>query len=312
MATKTRSTLKGWRNILVRVKDEQKEDNLSIVSAGVAFYAMLSVFPGLAALISIYALFADPSGVQQQIAGISGFIPQESRQLLEQQINHIMSTSSGALGIGAIGGLLISLWSANKGMKAFMTALDIVYDEKETRGFFKINGIALLFTVGGILAALISLALIAVIPAILQFLGIPESIRDVVNFGRWPLLALMVMLWLAVLYRYAPDRREPGWRWVSWGSAIATLLWIGASLLFSFYVSNFGSYNKTYGSMGAIIILLLWFFLTAYAVLIGAELDAAIEKQAVAEKARSGSRSEKARSARSTGKAEGKTRKKSD
>jgi membrane protein len=197
-------------------------------------------------------------------------------------------------------------------MKAFMTALDIVYDEKETRGFFKINGIALLFTVGGILAALISLALIAVIPAILQFLGIPESIRDVVNFGRWPLLALMVMLWLAVLYRYAPDRREPGWRWVSWGSAIATLLWIGASLLFSFYVSNFGSYNKTYGSMGAIIILLLWFFLTAYAVLIGAELDAAIEHHAGAETARSGSRSAKARSARSTGKAEGKTRKKSD
>jgi membrane protein len=270
---------KGWKNILVRVKEEQKKDNLSIVAAGVAFYAMLAVFPALAALISIYGIFADPAQVQQQIAELSGFLPQETRQLLGEQISRIASTSSGALGIGAIGGLLVSLWSANKGMKALMTALDIVYDEDETRGFFKINGISLLLTFGGILTAVISLFLIAVIPVILEYIGIPGPIQALVDFGRWPLLALIVAILLGVLYRYAPNRDEPQWKWVSWGSVAATALWIAASLLFSFYVSNFGSYNKTYGSMGAIIILLMWFFLTAYAILIGGELNAEMEHQ---------------------------------
>jgi membrane protein len=270
---------KGWKDILLRVKEEQKKDNLSIVAAGVAFYALLALFPALATLISIYGIFADPAQVQQQIAELSGFLPQETRQLLSEQISRIASTSSGALGIGAIGGLLVSLWSANKGMKALMTALDIVYNEDETRGFFKINGISLLLTFVGILTAVISLALIAVIPVILEFIGIPGPIQAAVAIGRWPFLALVIVLLLGVLYRYAPNRDEPQWKWVSWGSVAATVLWIAVSLLFSFYVSNFGSYNKTYGSMGAIIILLMWFFLTAYAVLIGAELNAEMEHQ---------------------------------
>jgi membrane protein len=269
----------GWKDILVRVKDEQKKDNLSVVAAGVAFYAMLSIFPALAALVSIYGIFADPGEVQQQIAQLSGFIPQETRQVLEEQVSRFVSTSSGALGFGAIGGLLIALWSANKGMKALMTALDIVYDEEETRGFFKINGISLLLTFVGVLTAVISLILIAVIPVILGYIGIPQGIQAVLAYGRWPFLALVIVLLLGVLYRFAPNRDEPQWKWVSWGSVTATVLWIAASLLFSFYVSNFGSYNKTYGSMGAIIILLMWFFLSAYAVLIGAELNAEMEHQ---------------------------------
>jgi len=291
---------RGWKDILLRVKQEQTNDHLSVVAAGVAFYAMLSIFPALAALVSIYGLFADPGQVQQQVAQFSGFLPQESRQMLGEQISRIASTSSGALGLGVAGGVLVALWSANKGMKALMSAMDIVYDEEESRGFFKMNGVSLLFTLGGIVTALLSLALIAVIPLLFARVGVPPTVQSVLNVGRWLLLALVVIVWLAVVYRYAPDRKEPRWKWVSWGAVTATVLWIAASLLFSFYVTNFGSYNKTYGSMGAIIILLMWFFLTAYAILIGGELNAEIERQ-TGKIAPRGEKGEKAESAKRTG-----------
>jgi membrane protein len=164
-------------------------------------------------------------------------------------------------------------------MKALITALNIVYDEAESRGFIKLNGLALLLTFGGILFMLLSLALITALPFIFSTLGLPDSIQTALSISKWPVLAILIMVAVSVLYRYAPDRDRARFRWISWGAVVATLLWIAASLLFSFYVSNFGSYNKTYGSMGTIIILLMWFFLTAYAVLIGSELNAEMEHQ---------------------------------
>lgn len=270
---------KGLRDILLRVKKEQSEDNISIIAAGVAFYALAAIFPALAALVSIYGLVTEPSEVQTQLGVLSRFLPREAFGIMNYQLSRIASHSGGTLSIGLVGGILLSLWSASKGTKALMTALNVVYDEQEKRGFLKLNLAALLLTLAGVLFVIISLLLIAVLPALFGRLPLPEFIQQILAFGRWPLLAVFIMLGLAVLYRYAPSRDKPRWRWISWGAAVATVLWIAASTMFSLYVSNFGSYNKTYGSVGAIIILLTWFYLTAYIVLLGCELNAEMEHQ---------------------------------
>ncbi len=269
----------GWRDVLLRVKDEQKKDNLSIVAAGVAFYSLLAIFPALVALVSIYGLVADPADVQRQLEAVGGLLPPEAFGVIEEQLRNIVTASGGALSIGLIGGIVFALWSAAKGMKAMIMALNIVYDEEESRGVIKYNGVALLLTLGAILFFLASILLIVVVPALLATIGFPQALEPWIAFLRWPLLALVVTFALAVLYRYAPARDEPQWRWVSWGSVLATVLWLILSALFSFYVSRFGNFNETYGSVGAIIILLMWLFLTAYVFLIGAEFNAELEHQ---------------------------------
>lgn len=269
----------GWRDILMRVKSEQKKDNLSIVAAGVAFYTLLAIFPALGAMVSLYGLVADPADVQRQLESIGHLLPPQAFQILDQQLSQIVAQSGGALGVGAALGILISLWSAAKGMKAMIAALNITYDEKEGRGFFKLNALALLLTLGALLFVLLSLALIVALPVLFGNLGLPGALVLLISFLRWPLLAACVVVALALLYRFAPNRDRPRMRWVSWGSVLATVLWIAVSVLFSLYVSNFGNYNETYGSMGAVIILLMWFFLTAYIFLLGAEFNAEMEHQ---------------------------------
>jgi membrane protein len=269
----------GWRDIALRVKEETTRDNLSIIAAGVAFYAMLAIFPALAALVSIYGLVADPAQVSQHMAAIGQMLPQQAYQILDQQLSSVASTSGGALTFGAVGGLLLALWSAAKGMKAVLLALDITYDEEERRGFFKFNGLALLLTFGAVLFVILSLGLIAILPALLGSLGLPQTLETALAWLRWPILGLLVILGLAVLYRFGTDRDQPRWRWVSLGAVLATVLWLVVSALFSWYVSNFGSYQETYGAMGAVIILLMWFYITAYVVLLGAEINAEMEHQ---------------------------------
>ncbi len=268
-----------WGNTLRQVKNEQKEDNLSFVAAGVAFYTLLAIFPALATTVSIYGIVADPSDVQRLMQPLSQVLPQVAFQLINDQLSSIVSTSGGALGIGAIGGLLLTLWSSAKSIKALSTALNIAYDREEQRGFFKLNGMAFLLTVGAMVFFLVAVSLIVALPAIIGFVGIPQTIQSWVVLLRWPLLAIVVVAGLSVLYRYAPDKEKGPWKRVVTGALIATLLWIGVSWLFSFYVSNFGSYNKTYGSFGAIIILMMWLWLTAYVVLLGGEINAVRERE---------------------------------
>lgn len=269
----------GWGDILVRVKNEISADNLSMIAAGVAFYGLLAIFPALAALISIYGLIADPTQVQQQISGLDQMLPAEARNILNEQLQAIASQPQTALSVGVGISILFALWSAAKGVTSLMTALNIVYDEQETRSFFKFNGLALLLTLGAILTSVIAIALIVALPALLGNLGLGDLTRTLLDWLRWPLLIVFFMAALAVLYRYGPDRRKPQWRWVSWGAGLATLLWIIGSALFSYYVANFGSYNETYGSVGAVVILLMWFYLSAFIILIGAELNAEMEHQ---------------------------------
>ncbi|WP_081881790.1 YihY/virulence factor BrkB family protein [Nitrosococcus oceani] len=270
---------KGWGDVLLRVKNELSEDKLTMIAAGVAFYALLAIFPALTALVSIYGLVADPADVQQQLNTLSGFIPAEAQTLLNDQLSSITAHSQTALGVGVIGSILLALWGATKGLKTLMEALNVVYDEEETRGFLKLNATALILTFGALMLGVIAIGLVVALPALLGNFGLGAEVRTWVSLLRWPVLAFIAMVGLAVVYRYGPSRSQPRWHWVSWGAVLATVLWIAASVGFSYYVSNFGSYNETYGSLGGVVVFLMWLFITAFIILLGAELNAEMEHQ---------------------------------
>lgn len=269
----------GWRDTLLRTKAEMSRDNLGLVAAGVAFYALLAIFPAIAAAVSVYGLVADPATVEQQMSAMMGVMPQEAASILRQQLQNVASQPSSGLGWGVVLGLLLTVWSASKGTKALMQGLNIVYDEEEDRGFIKLNATALLLTAGAIVFGVITLGLIAVLPALLGSLGLPGWLSTTVSLVRWPVLLGAVLVALAVAYRYGPSRDEPRWQWVSPGAGLATVAWLLASIAFSVYVSNFGSYSATYGSVGAVVILMMWLYLSAYVALLGAELNAELEHQ---------------------------------
>jgi membrane protein len=278
-ATPSQIPRSGWRDIALRIKDQVSKDNVDIVAAGVAFYALMAIFPALIALLSLYGWFADPAQVEQQVTSLTGVMPQNVQSLLTTQMRDIASGAESTLGVGAIAGFLFTLWSASKGMKALFTALNIAYDEEEKRGFITFNALAIVLTLGALVFGIVAFALIAVLPALLGHLGLQAIASVAVSLVRWPLLAVAVMVALAVLYRYGPSRDKPQWTWVSWGAVVATVLWLVTSILFSVYVSNFGSYNETYGSLGAVVVFLMWLYLSAFIVLIGAELNSEMEHQ---------------------------------
>jgi membrane protein len=269
----------GWIDILRRTWRQAKEDNISIVAAGVAFYALLAIFPALGAALSIYGFFADPADVSRQLASFAGLLPGDAQSLLERQLSEVSAQPRSALSLGAIVGVALALWSASAGVKTMMTALNIAYEEDEARGFIRYNAAALAMTFSAIVSGLVAISLVAVLPPILEALPLPDWLHWVVSLVRWPVLAALVIVGLAVLYRYGPSRTMARWSWVSWGAVAATILWIVASLIFSWYAANFANYNKTYGSVGAIVALLMWFYLTAYVVLMGAELNSEMEHQ---------------------------------
>lgn len=270
---------RGWKDVANRVKTELGDDNISIVAAGVAFFSLLSVFPALAAILTIYGLFASPEQVSTQIQAISGALPDSAQQVISQQLQRLASASSSALGIGAIIGLLAAIWSSSKGIKALVGGIDIAYDEKDERGFVRKTAIILALTVAAILFVIVSLVLIAAVPALVGSLGLPSTLQWIVSLGRWPLLIVLVMGALAVIYRVAPDRDKAQWQWVTPGSVIAALLWVAASVLFSLYVRYFGSYNESYGSLAGVVVLMMWLYLSAFIVLLGAEINAELERQ---------------------------------
>lgn len=270
---------KGWRDVLLRVKQQIGEDNVSLTAAGVAYGWLLAIFPLLGSFTAIYGLLADPVDVQRQVEQLFGLLSPNVVEILHDQLTKLAEKSNATLGFGAFFGILFSLWSANSGTKAMITALNIVYSEKEKRGFIKFNLVSLALTVGLVVAGVVALLVVAGLPVIFRFFGLEETVRELLNVSRWPLLAIGFMIFLAFLYRYAPSREKPKWRWVTWGSAAATVLWILASGLFAFYVANFGKYDETYGSIGAVVVLMMWFYITAFIILIGAELNAELEHQ---------------------------------
>ena len=269
----------GWKQILKRAWKEQKEDNIGLIAAGVAYYAFTALFPALIAAVTLYGLIADPEEVTAQIRSITDTLPADAASLITTQLTEIANGPSSALGVGLVVSVLAALFSASGGVGNLIKAINIAYDEEETRGFVKLRGLALLFTLGAVLFVVVALALIAVLPVVLDNIGLGGIGGVLVFVLRWAGLVAFMMVALAVLYRYAPDRDAPKFRWVGLGAAVATLLWIVASAGLSFYVNNFGSYGKTYGALAGVVVLLLWLYITAFIVLLGAEINSESEQQ---------------------------------
>jgi len=249
-----------------------------MVAAGVAFYAFLSVFPALAALVSVYGLISDPQHVEEQLNALGGVMPAGVRELLGAQLRRIAGGSAGALGWGFALSLLLAVWSTTKGTKSLIEAMNIAYDEQEKRGPLKLNGLALMLTIGGVLTMVVALIVVVGIPTVLGLFGLGGVARVAVDVLRWPLLIAILLVGLAVVYRLGPAREGAKWKWITPGSLLAAMLWLAASIAFSIYVANFGSYEKTYGSLGAVVILLMWFYVGSYVILLGAELNAEVER----------------------------------
>ncbi|GLH80642.1 hypothetical protein SSBR45G_55510 [Bradyrhizobium sp. SSBR45G] len=243
------------------------------------FYTLLAIFPALAALVAIYGLFSDPARITGQVEQLQGLLPGGAIEIARDQLTRVSANGSQALGVTFLVSLAISLWSANAAMKSLFDTLNVVYRERETRGFIRLNAVSLLFTGGAILFALLAIAAIVVVPVLLTYLGLSDAADLLLRIGRWPAIFVCVALGLALIYRYGPDREEPKWRWISWGSALAAALWLAGSALFSWYAANFGSFNATYGSLGAVIGFMTWIWISAIVILIGAELDAELEHQ---------------------------------
>lgn len=270
METSTRS----WKDIFLRVWSNISRHRVLAIAAGVAFYALLAVFPAIAALVAIYGLFADPSVIRAHLDSLSAVLPSGAISVIGDQINRIAAQGRTTLGLTTLIGLAVSLWSANAGMKALFDALNVVYQEDEKRGFFKLNALSLGFTAAAILLALFAMAGVVAVPPALSLLDLSAEIQGWINLLRWPLLLLCVSLAASVIYRYGPSRNQANWRWLSWGAAFFTAAWLAASLLFSWYTANFGSYNRTYGSLGAVVGFMTWIWITNIVLLIGAEINA--------------------------------------
>jgi membrane protein len=271
---------KGWKDIAWRVYDGIQNDRVMLVAAGVTFYALLALFPATAAIVSLYGLFTDASTINEHLRLVSGFLPEGALEVVGDQVKRIASKGQATLGVTFLGTLALSLWGANAGTKSIFDALNIIYKEREKRSFVGLTLRSLAFTLGTIALVLLALAGIVVVPVALKLLGIADgSGTALLTLLRWPLLYLVILFALTCLYRYGPSRTHPQWRWVTWGSAIAGGIWIVGSLLLSWYVANFGTYNATYGSLGAVIGFMVWMWLSTIVVLMGGEINAEMEHQ---------------------------------
>ncbi|MDB5560346.1 MAG: hypothetical protein JWQ36_3280 [Enterovirga sp.] len=269
----------GWKDIFWRVLKAVPEDRVLATGGSVAFFTLMAVFPAIAVVVSLYGLFADATTIGDHLVLLAGILPEGVLGLIRDQVVAITSKQTPALSLAFGISLLIALWSANSGMAALFDALNVVYGERERRSLLRFYGTTFLFTLGAVLFAVTAIGGVVVLPVVLKFVGAPFSAEIILSVARWPVLLLVVMVALAAIYRFGPSRRSPRWRWVSIGSVAAALLWIAGSMIFSWYVASFDSYNKTYGSLGAGIGFMVWIWLSVVIVLVGAEINAEAEHQ---------------------------------
>jgi membrane protein len=268
----------GIKDIGKRVFSQINKDHVQIVSAGVGFYFFLALFPTIVAAISIYSLVLEPSQIQEQLSNLNRLLPQKAFEMINGFLEPILKEDKQKLGWGLLISILISLWSANKGTSALFEGINIAYNE-ESRGIIKKNALTLVFTLGAIVLGMLSLLIVIFFPIFIGKIGFSETIESVLGWGRWIVLGFILVFTLSMLYKIAPHRDNPEFKWVSWGAVIGAVLWVLGSALFSWYVNNFGSYSDLYGSFAAVVILLLWLFLTAFIVLLGAEINSEMEHQ---------------------------------
>jgi membrane protein len=269
----------GWKDILWRTYQRISDDRLLAIAGGVVFFGLLAMFPAITALVSSYGLFADPSTIGANLQTLAVMLPEGTFQVVQDQIARVVAKGSSELGTTFLFGLALALWSANAGMKALIDALNAAYEEREKRSFIRLNLLSLALTVGGIVGLLSMVSVVVAFPLAIDYLGLQPLSQLIISLARWPLMFLMLMIALAVLYRFGPSRREARWKWLSIGSLSASVLWIAGSAALSWYLSSFGNYNATYGSLGAAIGLMMWMWMSAIIVLLGAELNSEIEHQ---------------------------------
>jgi len=269
----------GWKDILWRTGREMQSDRLFSIAAGVAFYVLLAIFPAITALVSGYSLFFNASTITDNFSLLDDILPDNVVELLRDQASRIGAHSGGALSIGVVAGIMVALWSTMSGVKAVIDALNVIYEQQESRSFIRLNLVALAFTLTGFAALLLVVGTIVVLPLILSSVGLGAVTATLAWIARWPALFVLLLIALAALYRYAPDRKRARWQWVSIGSVFTAVTWIVASYLFSWFLAHFANYNATYGSLGAAVGLMMWLWISATVVLIGAELNAEIEHQ---------------------------------
>jgi membrane protein len=269
----------GWKDILWRTYARTGEDRLLAIAAGVVFFGLLAVFPAITALVSCYGLFANPSTIGANLQTLALMLPEGSFQIVQDQIARVLIKGNTALGATFLFGLTLAVWSANAGVKAVIDALNVVYEEREKRSFIRLNLLSLAFTTGGIAALLLMVSAVVALPLALDHVGLAPESQFIVSLTRWPLLLVILLIALALLYRFGPSRQSARWEWLSVGTLAAALLWIAGSSLLSWYLSNFANYDATYGSLGAAIGLMMWMWMSAIIVLCGAELNSEIEHQ---------------------------------
>lgn len=269
----------GWKDVFWRTYQRIDEDRLLATAGGVVFFGLLAIFPAVTALVSSYGLFADPSTISNNLQTLATMLPEGSFQIVEDQVARVVSNGNTTLGATFLLGLLLAVWSANAGVKAIFDALNVAYEEREKRSFVRLNMVSLAFTVGGIAALLLMVGAVVAFPLALNHLGMAPESKLIVALARWPLLFLILLVALAVLYRFAPSRDAPRWQWLSLGAVTAAILWIAGSALLSWYLSEFANYNATYGSLGAAIGLMTWMWMSAIVIMFGAELNSEIERQ---------------------------------
>ena len=270
----------SWWAVLKRTWKESSRDNVSLISAGVAFYAFLAFVPLLAALVLTYGLVADPASVAGHIQGLTRAMPADAASIIGDQLESMTQTAAGKKGLGLALAILLALYGAMRGATSIVTALNIAYNVEEDRGFIKTTLLSALMTVGALVAMLIALLAVSVLTSVEALLPFSSPVVHVaLKILFWVAAAAAVSLLIALIYRYAPNRPSPKWAWLSPGSIGATLVWLAATVGFGFYVANFGNYNATYGSLGAVIVFLTWLYLTSYILLMGGELNSELEKQ---------------------------------
>jgi len=273
------SPASSWKVVVSRFFQNFSDHHVIAMAAAMTFYSLLAIFPALAALVAIYSLFSDPGTISAHLDSLAGMLPSGALEVARDQLTRVASKGAHTLGIAFVIGLAVSLWSANAAMKSLFEALNMVYDEKEKRSFFMLNAVSLSFTFAGIVFVLIAIGAVVVLPIALAFFGLSFAADFLLRAGRWPALFIILTLALGFIYRFGASRKTARWRWITWGSVLAALLWIAASVLFSWYTANFGSYNETYGSLGAVVGFMTWLWISAGVILLGAEIDSVMEQR---------------------------------
>ncbi|MBN9562479.1 MAG: YihY/virulence factor BrkB family protein [Alphaproteobacteria bacterium] len=269
----------GWKAVIRRTAREAISDRVSLVSAGCAFWATLALFPAITMLIFIYGLVFDPATVEPQLQVIARFVPPSAYTLISDRVHQLVSQRQGTLGVGLLISTAVALWSSATGTKALLSALNLAYEEEEQRSFLRFQFVAFAMTLCAILGAVLAIAILVFLPAVISFVGLSAHSKLLLRLGGIAVLVIFVLLSLSVLYRFGPSRTHARWHWITPGSLLATLLWLAASVLFTLYVTDLANYDATYGPLGTVVGVMMWFWVTIYAVMLGAELNSELELQ---------------------------------